>query len=74
MTTLALYDLSRLLDRVHAINHDLEDISVTTVDGSVDPEVRKAAGEVLTALESLQSTIEDRLGEPSNYREATVGV
>lgn len=70
--SIELYDLSRLLDRVHAIEEELNDFAVTTTAGHVDAELRKAALDVLTALEPLHYLVKAKIGDPADYREEAV--
>lgn len=66
-TDTTAYDLSRMRDRAGVITAQVEDLSLSKVNGVLDDELRRAAGAVADALQVLMQMYELRLGEPDSY-------
>lgn len=63
-----LYDLSRLLDRVRAVEDELYDVAVSTVDGCLMSPVMSKANMAMHRVQILKMEIEGQIGGPDNYR------
>lgn len=64
------WDLSRLHDRVKALDAQLEDMAVSKVGDELDLELGGLCGDVANALDSVRFHLEQRLGSFENYQAA----